>query len=93
MATITFPGWVKVTPCETRTFSVTLTGLPHGAVRIVQSFPNRPMVKLARVGKPGFYYGWADEHKNVCPITHRHNCKSRKCELHYMNAPVRLRNA
>lgn len=25
-----------------------------------------------------------------CPVTGKTNCKSRKCELHYMDAPLKL---
>lgn len=74
-STIDFPAWVgKPTPCETRTFSIVLPKTDryagtrhgyartrHGAIRIVAAFPNRPTVKLPRVGLPGFYTGWADE--------------------------------
>ena len=62
-STIQFPAWVAgPTPCKTRTFSVVVPGikpyLPHGAKKIVRAFPNRPMVKLPRIGAPGFYMGW-----------------------------------
>lgn len=78
------------TPCKTRTFSVVLTGERHGAVKLVSTFPNLPMVKVRRVGKPGFYMGWAHKHPNICTVTGRKNCKDRQCELHYMDAPLKL---
>lgn len=30
------------------------------------------------------------EHKTVCPFTGERDCRSRHCELHYMDAPLRL---
>lgn len=64
-ASITFPSWVKgPTTCKTRTFSVTLERTPyspHGAIKVVKAFPNAPLVKLHRIGRPGFYMGWLDK--------------------------------
>lgn len=60
---IVFPMWVKsATPCKTRSFSVTIPDADqHGAIRLEHSFPNRPVVKLHRIGRPGFYVGWLDK--------------------------------
>jgi hypothetical protein len=73
---IKFPKWVgEPTPCKTRTFSVVLPRdaryNPHGTIRIVTSFPNRPVVKRPRIGLPGFYYGWADQHVWNCPTVRK----------------------
>ena len=75
-STIAFPMWVTgPTSCKTRTFSVVLPRQKrmvdgeikdtHGAIRIVRSFVNRPMVKRPRIGAPGFYYAWATTPYNV----------------------------
>jgi len=63
---ITFPAWVKSTPCTRRTFSTVIprTGrygdTHHGAIRIVRSYPNKPVVITPRIGLPGFYTKWED---------------------------------
>lgn len=91
-----FPDWVNgPTDCATRTFSTVLPkhesspGSRHGAVKLVQSFPNRPMVKRRRIGKPGYYMGWLQD--DECPFTGEKDCKARDCELHYMDAPLKLK--
>jgi hypothetical protein len=63
---ISFPLTIKTTPCATRTFSIVLPmdsrykSTRHGAIKIVQSFTNRPTITAPRIGLPGFYTKWAD---------------------------------
>lgn len=64
--TINFPIWVRTSKCKTRTFRTVIpkTGryraTRHGALVIVQTYPNRPTTIVPRIGLPGFYTKWED---------------------------------